>query len=76
MIRISLAAKYVFQVFEDYSIALYFRKFYLRDIFDSLKGKNLQLEPYNYRYYKNIVVDNFEKVLSYIQSTGKSKHLR
>ncbi len=76
MIRISLAAKYVFQVFEDYSIALYFRKFYLRDIFDSLQGKHLQLEPYNYRYYKNIVVDNFEKVLSYIQSTGKSKHLR
>lgn len=30
MLRISLASKYVFQVFEDYSIALYFRKFYLK----------------------------------------------
>lgn len=30
MLRISLAAKYVFQVLEDFSIALYFRKFYLK----------------------------------------------
>lgn len=30
MLRISLAVKYVFQVLEDFSIALYFRKYYLK----------------------------------------------
>jgi len=39
MLRISLALKYVFQVFEDFSIALYFRKFYLKDVFESLKDR-------------------------------------
>ena len=55
MLRISLTSKYVFQVLEDYSIALYFRKFYLRNIFDNMKSKDLSLERYRYSYYKNIV---------------------
>jgi hypothetical protein len=55
MLRISMVSKYIFQVFEDYSIALYFRKFYLKKIFDSMKVKDLDLEPYNYIFYKNIV---------------------
>lgn len=76
MLRVSLTSKYVFQVLEDYSIALYFRKFYLRNIFDNMRTKDVSLERYRYSYYKNIVAENLEKIFNYIENTGKSKYLR
>lgn len=65
MLRISLAVKYVFQVLEDFSIALYFRKYYLKEVFESLRQKE-KPEPYKFTYYRNIVADNFSKVFKYI----------
>jgi hypothetical protein len=75
MLRISLALKYVFQVLEDFSIALYFRKFYLKDIFEPLKAREKQ-ENYRFSFYRNIVADNFEKIFRYIEEAGKSRYLR
>lgn len=57
MLRISLIAKYVFNVFEDFSIALYFRKYYLHEIFKDLKSHKLQ-SCYQFEYYNNVILDN------------------
>lgn len=59
MIRISFAVKYIFQVFHDYSIALYFRKYYLSEIFSSLKNKIDTITYYKYKFYNNIILENF-----------------
>lgn len=74
MLRISLVSKYVFQVFEDFSVALYFRKFYLSEIFKNLKTKDIKV--YQFSYYKSVVLDYSEKLFSHMQNAGKSRHLR
>lgn len=58
MIRISLAVKYVFQVYEDYCIALYFRKYYLSTIFGGLKDKLKDHEVYKFSYYPSLLLEN------------------
>lgn len=57
MIRVALVSRYVFQVIEDHSIALYFRKFYLSEIFGHMKGKIKLDKEYKFAYYKNIILD-------------------
>lgn len=80
MLRVSLVSKYVFQVFEDHSLALYFRKFYLSDIFGGLKPKlkaNKQLiKPYYFAYYKSVILQYSDKIYSFMRNAGKSRHLR
>lgn len=56
MIRISLAVKHVFPVFEDHTLALYFRKFYLSEIFNQLKPKLKEPATYRFVYYPNIIL--------------------
>lgn len=75
MIRISLALKYVFPVLEDFSIALYFRKFYLKEIYEPLAHQPPP-QPYRFSFYRNLAAENFEKVLRCIEESGKSRYLR
>lgn len=74
MLRVSLVSKYVFQVFEDFSVALYFRKFYLAEIFKTIKIKDLKI--YTFSYYKSVILDYSEKLFPHMQNAGKSRHLR
>jgi len=74
MLRISLISKYVFQVFEDFSVALYFRKFYLSEIFKTIKIKDTK--QYQFSYYKSIILDYSDKLFPHMQNAGKSRHLR
>jgi hypothetical protein len=74
MLRISLISKYVFQVFEDFAVALYFRKYYLADIFRQLKPR--PPSTYTFSYYKSVVLDHSEQIFLLMRNGGKSRHLR
>lgn len=79
MLRVALTAKYVFPVVEDHSLALYFRKFYLGEIFGTLKSKvklTQDMNSYKFAYYKSIILDYTDKICSQMQKAGKSRHLR
>lgn len=76
MLRVSLICKYVFRVIEDHSVALYFRKFYLSEIFEMTRPKVKSKEPYKFIYYRNLILDYNDKIFSYMNNAGKSKHLR
>lgn len=76
MLRVSLICKHVFRVVEDHSVALYFRKFYLSEVFGVVKPKIKSKESYKFSYYKSIILDSSEKIFTYMNNAGKSKHLR
>ena len=76
MLRVSLAVKYIFNTVEDYSQALYFRKFYLTEVMASLRQRVKEFDHYNYQYYSNIILENGDRLYNHLLNAGKSKYLR